>query len=219
MLGQLFWTWGTASEASSVCMGNIFHALLNTERNKWVLSYFGILTQRVIVVLYRRFGTTYRSHLRVSSSTKFLDCLPPEDGTDKLSRNVNTEIPFCAEFNPKIGQIPLTLRWKPNITQHCKWFDAALCVDKINEGCLNLRQLVLLDYGSRWKAWTLRNSPVQSHGQDKPQSNSEWSNNNHKGKADAAFLPARTRLPPRQLQLSCSESGDKIINALEFSSK
>ena len=38
----------------------------------------------VVVLLYRRFGTT------------FLDFLTLEDGTDKLSRNVGTELPLYA---------------------------------------------------------------------------------------------------------------------------
>ena len=41
-------------------------------------SLFGDVTQRTFVVSYRRFGTTYRSHLQGSS---FTDCPTPEDGT------------------------------------------------------------------------------------------------------------------------------------------
>jgi hypothetical protein len=36
MLGQRFWTWDTALEASSVCMGDIFHAVLNIYREGWI---------------------------------------------------------------------------------------------------------------------------------------------------------------------------------------
>jgi hypothetical protein len=38
------------------------------------------ITQHRVIILYRRFGTTYRSHLQGSRSL--------EDGTDMLSRNV-----------------------------------------------------------------------------------------------------------------------------------
>jgi hypothetical protein len=51
-----------------------------------------------MVILYRRFGTTYRSHLQGSKSPRrketayylagflfFFDFLTPEDGTDMLS--------------------------------------------------------------------------------------------------------------------------------------
>jgi hypothetical protein len=40
-----------------------------------------------MVILYRRFGTTYRSHLQ-GSRIPSLDFLALEDGTDTLSRNV-----------------------------------------------------------------------------------------------------------------------------------
>jgi hypothetical protein len=57
--------------------------------------FFWNFTQRRMVIPYRRFGTTYRSHLRVSSSLSS-DCLTLEDGTDTFSRNICTELPFCA---------------------------------------------------------------------------------------------------------------------------
>ena len=47
------------------------------------------LTQRRMIVPYRRFGTTYPSHIQGSSSPK--DCLTLVDGTDSLSRNVCTD--------------------------------------------------------------------------------------------------------------------------------
>jgi len=42
-------------------------------------ALFWVITQRVVVISYRRFGTTYRSHPQ--------GCYP-DDGTDRLSRNV-----------------------------------------------------------------------------------------------------------------------------------
>ena len=53
-----------------------------------ICSLFWEITQRVVVSLYRRFGTNYRSHLQGSRiGTK--DSLPFEDGTERLSRNVS----------------------------------------------------------------------------------------------------------------------------------
>jgi len=49
-------------------------------------SEVGDIAQRVAVITYRRFGTTYRSHLQESF----------EDGTDMLSRNVAKELPLLA---------------------------------------------------------------------------------------------------------------------------
>jgi hypothetical protein len=57
-------------------------------------ALFWGITQRRVVIVYRRFGTTYRSHLQRSRSPslglldRVLDFLTVEDGTDKLSRNV-----------------------------------------------------------------------------------------------------------------------------------
>jgi hypothetical protein len=61
-------------------------------------ALFWDITQRKVVILYRRFGTTYRSHLQGSSHIRrilvgFLDL---EDGTDILYRNVGIELPLCA---------------------------------------------------------------------------------------------------------------------------
>jgi hypothetical protein len=52
-------------------------------------SLFWDVTQRRLVISYRRFGTTYRFHLQRSSKPRFLlDYLTHEDGSDRLSRNV-----------------------------------------------------------------------------------------------------------------------------------
>jgi hypothetical protein len=59
------------------------------------------LTQHVVVILYRRFCTPYRSQLQGSRSSRrkskkifFLEFLTLEDGADRLSRNVGTELPL-----------------------------------------------------------------------------------------------------------------------------
>ena len=44
------------------------------------------VTQRLLVVIYRRFRTTYRSHLQLS---RVLDCLTLEIGADRLAKNVD----------------------------------------------------------------------------------------------------------------------------------
>jgi len=45
---------------------------------------FWVVTQRVVVIPYGSFGTTYRSHLQGTF----------EDGSDSLSRNVGKELPL-----------------------------------------------------------------------------------------------------------------------------
>jgi hypothetical protein len=49
-------------------------------------------TQRRMLFPYWRFGTTYLSHLRGLNSPKTLNCWTLEDGTDKLSLYVGTEL-------------------------------------------------------------------------------------------------------------------------------
>ena len=53
------------------------------------LALFCIFTQSIVVIPYRRFGTTYRHHIQVSKNQEVLTL---EDGTDILSRNVGKEI-------------------------------------------------------------------------------------------------------------------------------
>jgi hypothetical protein len=54
-------------------------------------ALFWGVTQGRVVILYRRFGTTYRSRLQGSRNSDFLTL---EDGTDTLSRNVGEELPL-----------------------------------------------------------------------------------------------------------------------------
>ena len=49
---------------------------------------FWIIMQRVVVMSYRRFGTTYRSHLQGVKNKK--------NGTDSLSRKVDKKLPPLA---------------------------------------------------------------------------------------------------------------------------
>jgi hypothetical protein len=51
------------------------------------------LTQRLLVVDYLRFGTTYRSHLQGTSSK---DLMTFEEGIQRLSRNVDNKQPIYA---------------------------------------------------------------------------------------------------------------------------
>jgi hypothetical protein len=64
--------------------------------------------QRVEVIPYWSFGTTYRSHLQGSESKK--------EGTDRLSRNVGKVLPLHAASHRKIEQFPSTSRRKPECT-------------------------------------------------------------------------------------------------------
>jgi hypothetical protein len=73
--------------------------------------FWGI-TQRQVIILYRRFGTTYRSHIQGSNF------LTLEDGTDTLSRNVGKGLPLDAVLNPRRGQISSALRRKPEVTNN-----------------------------------------------------------------------------------------------------
>jgi hypothetical protein len=64
-------------------------------------ALFWGITQRRMVILYRRFGTAYPSHLQDSRSLRsffvcFVGFLTLEDGTDELSRNVGKRLPFDA---------------------------------------------------------------------------------------------------------------------------
>jgi len=60
-------------------------------------ALFWAVTQRVVVINYRRFGTTYRFHLQGTIRVKILfGLLTFETGTDGLYRNVGKKIPLLA---------------------------------------------------------------------------------------------------------------------------
>jgi len=52
------------------------------------IALFWVISQRVMVISYRRFGTNYRSHLQWT--------IIPEDGADRLSRKVGKKLPLLA---------------------------------------------------------------------------------------------------------------------------
>ena len=58
-------------------------------------ALYRVITQRVPVILCRRFGTTYRSHHQ-GARILFFGFLTLEEGTDWLSQNVGTELPLLA---------------------------------------------------------------------------------------------------------------------------
>ena len=68
-------------------------------------AVFCVITQRVVVIPYRRFGTTYRSHLQWSKFPLSLDLLMLEDGIDRLCRNVGKELSLLATWWHRRAQI------------------------------------------------------------------------------------------------------------------
>jgi hypothetical protein len=59
-------------------------------------AFFRDITQRWVVVLYRRSGTTYRSHLQESWSPR---------KSPRLSQNIGSELPLNAAEYPRRAQI------------------------------------------------------------------------------------------------------------------
>jgi hypothetical protein len=53
-------------------------------------ALFRVITQQVVVISYRRFGKTYRSHPRDSR------VFNPENGNERLSRNVGKKLPLLS---------------------------------------------------------------------------------------------------------------------------
>ena len=51
------------------------------------IAFICVITQRVVVISYCSFVTTYQPHLQGLAS---------EDGADRLSRNVGKELPLLA---------------------------------------------------------------------------------------------------------------------------
>jgi hypothetical protein len=72
--------------------------------------FWGIM-QRRVVIIYRRFGATYRSHLQGSRNPLSL-----EDGTDTLSRSVSKGLPLEAALYPTRAQFTSASRRKHEIT-------------------------------------------------------------------------------------------------------
>ena len=59
-------------------------------------ALFGVITQRVVLISYRRFGSTYRFHLHGPEIQNPFGLITPKDGTDRLSRNVGKKLPLPA---------------------------------------------------------------------------------------------------------------------------
>ena len=57
-----------------------------------------VTTQRIVVIPYGRFGTTYRSHLQGLEDGTGMTL---EDGTGRLSRNVGMELTLTLRSNPE----------------------------------------------------------------------------------------------------------------------
>ena len=66
---------------------DITHLLLSKNLNLTRSALFWDITRRRVVIVYRRFGITYRSFTGQES-----EFLPREDGTDTLSRNVGKQL-------------------------------------------------------------------------------------------------------------------------------
>jgi hypothetical protein len=75
---------------------------------------FCTITQRRVIILYRCFGITYRSHPQGSRGPRRVDFLSLEDGTDTLSRNVGKRLPLDAALYPRRAQILLHLCFEPH---------------------------------------------------------------------------------------------------------
>jgi hypothetical protein len=61
---------------------------MHERKNKKVRTeLFWVIMQQVAVISYRRFRTTYQSHLQEET---------PEDGTDRQSQNVGKKLPLLS---------------------------------------------------------------------------------------------------------------------------
>jgi hypothetical protein len=77
-----------------VLVSNFVHEVISIfQRDVVENSLFWDIAQRVAVIPYRRFGTTYRSHLQGSRIQEYWIL---EDDTDRMSRNVGKELPLLA---------------------------------------------------------------------------------------------------------------------------
>jgi hypothetical protein len=83
-------------------------------------ALFWSVTQRRVVIFYRRFGTTYLSQLQGPRSK--LDFLTLEDGAHTLSQNVCKGLPFDAALYPRKAQTSSASRPKPEIIESVELF-------------------------------------------------------------------------------------------------
>jgi hypothetical protein len=111
------------------------------------------ITRRRVVILYRRCGTTYRSHLQRSRSKEeklfFLESLILQDGTDTLSRNVGKgsplDAPWYSQPKPEVMAqdfmsellVSVNLPGKTSCTsvagEHTDWLSLTVA---LNDACL-----------------------------------------------------------------------------------
>jgi hypothetical protein len=72
------------------------------------------ITQRSLIVCYRRFGATCRSHLQASGSPRRLDCLILEEGNNRLSETSGTNYQCTLS---KIAEQRKSDIWDSSITE------------------------------------------------------------------------------------------------------
>jgi hypothetical protein len=81
-----------------LCIQSIFKCVRTVLKKGIVPSVmrtalFWVITQRVVVIYYRRFETTYRSHIH------FFLFMTPEDGIDRTPRNVGKLLPLITDVS------------------------------------------------------------------------------------------------------------------------
>jgi len=81
------------------------------------------ITQRIVVIPCRRFGTTYRSHHQGSRILLPIckgqeSCLILEDGTDSLSRGVCKKLPLCSASYSRRAQFSSNCSVWPRGVRH-----------------------------------------------------------------------------------------------------
>jgi hypothetical protein len=82
-------------------------------------SLFWDVAQRRYFI-YRRFGTTYRSHLSETLISPIFNgpaVIDLDDGTDKLCRNVGAQLPIIAAYYPKRAETPETTSYSTSIAE------------------------------------------------------------------------------------------------------
>jgi hypothetical protein len=77
-------------------------------------ALFCDVTQRVVVIHYRNFGTTYRSNFQGLRAC----CL--EDGADLLSRNIVKELPVYCPYCTRTAQF--SYQTNNNFTLKLRWY-------------------------------------------------------------------------------------------------
>jgi hypothetical protein len=77
-----------------------------------------------VTILYRVSGQPISSIFKDQEEKRiFLDFLTLENGTDKMSQNVSTELPLYAAQNSRRSQVSFTSQQKPEMTQNSFGFN------------------------------------------------------------------------------------------------